>query len=123
MKMENNEMRVYDVEKRSVIKAPLARNRTFKVGIQVMEHKCLATAVIQEEWIWHHRFGHLNFKDLTILQRKQMGSGLLQIQLPSELCVDCLESKQARGSFNHQFPPDPKANWRSYTMMCVVLSK
>lgn len=67
MKMENNEMRVYDGEKRLIIKAPLARNRTLKVGIQVMEHKCVATAISQEEWIWHYRFGHLNFKDLSML--------------------------------------------------------
>lgn len=90
MKMENKEMRVYDGEKRLVIKAPLAKNKTFKVVIQVMEHRCLATAVCKEEWIWHYKFGHLNFKDLSLLQRKQTVSGFPQIQLSSELCVDCL---------------------------------
>lgn len=104
MKMENKEMKVYDGEKRLIIKTPLASNRTFKVGIQVMEHKCLAAAISQEEWIWHYRFGHLNFKDLRMLERKQMVSGLPQIQTPSELCSDCLESKQARGSFSQQVP-------------------
>lgn len=104
MKMKNKEMKVYDGEKRLIIKTQLASNRTFKVGIQVMEHKCLAAAINQEEWIWHYRFGHLNFKDLRMLERKQMVSGLPQIQTPSELCSDCLESKQARGSFSQQVP-------------------
>lgn len=31
-----------------------------------------------------------------------MVPGLPQLQLPSEMCVDYLESKQPRGSFKHQ---------------------
>lgn len=33
-----------------------------------------------------------------------MVSGLPQIELPGELCSDCLESKQTRNSFNQQVP-------------------
>lgn len=104
MQMEKKEMRIYDGDKRLLIKAPLTKNRTFKVGIQTPEHRCCATEVSKEEWIWHYRYGHMNFKHLRLLQRKQMVSGLPQIQLPNELCVDCLESKQARNSFNQQVP-------------------
>lgn len=104
MRMENKEMKVFDADNRLLLKAPLAKNRTFKVGIQIMEHKCFATAVSKEEWTWHYRFGHLNFQDLSLLQRKNMVSGLPQIQQPSELCIECLESKQARSSFSQQVP-------------------
>lgn len=34
MQMEKKETRIYDGDKRLLIKAPLTRNRTFKVGIQ-----------------------------------------------------------------------------------------
>lgn len=31
----------------------MSNNRTFKIGLEVMEHKCLATAVSKEEMTWH----------------------------------------------------------------------
>ena len=65
MVMEDKEMKIYDKDRRLIIKAPLNRNRTFKVGIQVMKHNCLQGETYREEWLWHYRFGHLNFKDLS----------------------------------------------------------
>lgn len=45
MKMEDNVLEVYDNKKRLVLKAHLSKNKIFKVGIDVMEHECLTTAV------------------------------------------------------------------------------
>lgn len=45
MIMEDNVLKVYDDKKRLVLKAPLSKNGTFKVGIHVMEQKCLTSAV------------------------------------------------------------------------------
>lgn len=102
MAMEEKVLKVYDSSRHLILKAPLAKSRTFKVGVEMMEHKCLATAVKHKEWLWHYRFGPLNFKDLNKLQNKHMVTGLPQLQLPSEMCVDCLESKQPRSSFKQQ---------------------
>lgn len=41
MKMEDGELKMYDESKMLILKAPLSKNRIFKVGIQVMGHKCL----------------------------------------------------------------------------------
>lgn len=51
MNMEANVLKVFDEKKRLILKDPLSKNRTFKVGSRVMEHKCLATSVSRAEWL------------------------------------------------------------------------
>ena len=43
MKIEKNHMKVYHSDGRLILKAPLADNRTFKVAINPVDHKCLAS--------------------------------------------------------------------------------
>ena len=83
MKMEDNVLKVYDNKKRLILKALLSKNITFKVGIDVMEHECLATTVRKSEWLCHYRFEHLNFKDLNLLHRDNMVNELPHIQVPN----------------------------------------
>ena len=102
MVMEDKEMKIYDKDRRLIIKAPLNRNRTFKVGIQVMKHNCLQAETCREEWLWHYRFGHLNFKDLSQLHR--MAQGIPQLRQMTENCRECLECKQPRNAFQKFVP-------------------
>jgi len=62
MKMKDNVLKVYDNKKRLVLKDPMSKNTTFKVGINGMGHECLATTVSKSKWLWHYKFGHLNFR-------------------------------------------------------------
>lgn len=48
LNMEDKMLKVFDDKKRLILKAPLCKNRTFKVAIQVMEHRCLATTLNRE---------------------------------------------------------------------------
>ncbi|TYK18668.1 T26F17.17 [Cucumis melo var. makuwa] len=50
-------------------------------------------------WIWHLRFGHLNFDGLRLLARKNMVKGLPYVKHPDQLCEGCLHGKQSRKSF------------------------
>ncbi|GAU44417.1 hypothetical protein TSUD_100640 [Trifolium subterraneum] len=105
MKLENRELKIYDAKSRLILKAPLSNNRTFKIEINVIDHHCLASITNPEEnWIWHHRFGHLNFKSLSMLNSKDMVHGLPQIKTPSEVCEDCCAAKQTRNSFKNELP-------------------
>ncbi|XP_014515563.1 uncharacterized protein LOC106773379 [Vigna radiata var. radiata] len=71
MQLQKRNIEVYDEQQRLLIKAPLARNRTFKVELNVVEVQCLAAeGANAEEWLWHYRFGHLNFKSLCQLRDK-----------------------------------------------------
>jgi len=82
MQMEDNQMKIFDSNKRLILKAPLLRNKTFKIGIQIAEFQCLVASISDESWMWHHRFGHLNFRSLSELKSKKMIHGLPQIEIP-----------------------------------------
>ncbi|XP_006591787.1 uncharacterized protein [Glycine max] len=56
-KMEDSQLKMFDSNKRLILKVPLSRNRTFKIGIQIAEFQCLAASISDESWMWHHGFG------------------------------------------------------------------
>lgn len=62
--MEDKALRIMVKNRVLVLKAHMAAYRTFKVEFKVMGHSCLITMASREEWIWHYRLGHLNFRDL-----------------------------------------------------------
>jgi hypothetical protein len=43
--LENKMMRVHDSKGKLILKALMSKNSTFKIELNVMEHRCLATAV------------------------------------------------------------------------------
>ncbi|GJV35247.1 retrovirus-related pol polyprotein from transposon TNT 1-94 [Tanacetum coccineum] len=61
--------------------------------------KCLKSCQEDHSWLWHMRYGHLNFGDLKLLSSKGMVKGLDQIDLPNQVCEGCLFGKHARSSF------------------------
>ncbi|XP_014495100.1 uncharacterized protein LOC106757032 [Vigna radiata var. radiata] len=60
MKMQKRHIEVFDKKQRLIFKAPASRNRTFRVNLNTTEIQCMATTSVEEEWLWHYRFGHLN---------------------------------------------------------------
>ncbi|KAI5414128.1 hypothetical protein KIW84_058321 [Lathyrus oleraceus] len=53
--------------------APLVDNMTSKVEINPVYHKCIAlTAEEDDNWLWHHTYGYLNFRSLGMLNQKKM---------------------------------------------------
>ena len=65
-----------------------------------MENKCLAIAASRDEWLWHYNLGHLNFRDLNALQKHGMVTRLPKINIPAELCEECVQGKQHKNTFN-----------------------
>lgn len=49
--IENKGLCVMDANEVLVLKAPMDSNRTFKIEMKVVEHRCLATTASREEWI------------------------------------------------------------------------
>jgi len=52
-----------------------------------------------DSWIWHFRFGNLNFGGLKLLQTKDMVKGLPLIEKPERICEGCIFGKQHKDSF------------------------
>src|ERR1044072_6729952 len=100
--MQNRTLDIYNASHKKVLSVPLSSNRTFQVRIDSTQNHCLAVDHSnQDPWIWHLRYGHLNFKDLSMLNSKGMVSGLPQIKVPRDVCENCLISKQPRTAFGN----------------------
>jgi hypothetical protein len=52
-------------------------------------------------WVWHARYGHLNFRALRELGVKNMVDDMPLIDKLEEFCDGCALSKQTRHSFPH----------------------
>ncbi|GJZ32249.1 retrovirus-related pol polyprotein from transposon TNT 1-94 [Tanacetum coccineum] len=86
-------------EGKLIAKVPMTKNRMFILNIQHDEAKFLKSCLEDHLWLWHMRYGHLNFGDLKLLSSKGMVKGLDQIDHPNQVCEGCLLKKHARSSF------------------------
>jgi len=53
----------------------------------------------EEAWLWHGRYGHLNFRSLRDLGAQQMVEGMPLIQRAEQVCDGCALGKQHRTLF------------------------
>ena len=82
-----------------IAKAKMSKNRLFPLNIQNDVAKCLKACYKDASWLWHLRFGHLNYGSLELLSKKSMVRGLPYIKHPDQFCEGCLLGKQFRNSF------------------------
>ncbi|KAL0355685.1 UNVERIFIED_CONTAM: Copia protein [Sesamum radiatum] len=99
VKMEDKYLWLRDHDDRLVAKVTMTSNRMFKLNVKTAEAKCLQACINDSSWIWHMRFGHLNFEGLKMLGEKNMVRGVPKINHPNQLCEACLLGKHARKSF------------------------
>ncbi|GAU38671.1 hypothetical protein TSUD_292530 [Trifolium subterraneum] len=75
MTLENNQMKVYNVDNKLIMNAPLSQSRTFQVQLNASTSHCLAS------------------------ESNEMVSGLPVIRVPKDMCRNFLVGKQSRKSF------------------------
>ncbi|KAG6470938.1 hypothetical protein ZIOFF_072026 [Zingiber officinale] len=68
---------------------------------------------LDESYLWHLRYGHLNIKSLQLLEQKGMVTGLPTIHSKDRVCEGCIYGKM------HQFP-FPKTAWRARSPLELV---
>lgn len=90
-------------------------NKLFPLKIKSVQ-ACLMAKEDDPSWLWHFRYGHLNFNGLRTLHQKEMVTGLPMITPPSKVCEDCVVGKQHRDQF-----PKGKA-WRAHNLLDLVHS-
>ena len=82
--------------KQFISQVKMKRNRMFPLKMRVDLKKGDAIATVTQEtyqreakdenWLWHLRFGHLNFGGLNLLHMKEMVKGLPLIEKTDSLC-------------------------------------
>lgn len=77
--------------------------------------KCLQTNNEEDvATLWHKRFGHLSYKNLQILQQRNMVKGLPDFKPHTKVCDNCLIGKQHRISF------PKRSQWRVSSKLQLV---
>ena len=72
---------IRDEQNRLIAKLPMTKKRMFLLNIQSEAAKCLKACFKDPSWLWHLRFGHVNFNDLILMCKKEMVKGLPSINL------------------------------------------
>ncbi|RVW92788.1 Retrovirus-related Pol polyprotein from transposon TNT 1-94 [Vitis vinifera] len=108
--------RIQDEKLGLIAQVNMTTNRMFPLYLDNTTQNCFSTKLMDEGWLWHFRYGHLNFGGLKTLQQKNMVTGLPPIQTPSQICEECVVGKQHR----YQFPKGK--SWRANKVLELVHS-
>ncbi|XP_072054428.1 uncharacterized protein [Arachis hypogaea] len=107
---------VFDNNRRFIDKAKMTSNRMFSLKIQHVNPSCMSSVILDDNWLWHMRFGHFHFSGLNYLSRKGLVSGLPRIHIPNCVCEICQLGKKHRDPF-----PTGKS-WRARRLLEIVHS-
>ena len=105
--LRNETFEISDPSKGIIAIVKMSQNRLFPLKIDNV-HSCSMAEVKNLSWLWHFRYGPLNFGGLKILQRKSMVMGLYEIVVSSQVCEECVVGKQRRFSFLIVSHGDPR---------------
>jgi len=99
--LENGKLSVFDQEHTLLMSAPRTGNRLYTVKLGSVSPVCLLTKTEDAAWVWHARFGHLNFRALRDLSCKGMVIGMPTVNRVEQVCDGCVLGKQHRTPFPH----------------------
>ena len=103
--LKENNLSIRDSGSNFIAKVSMSRNRIFMLNIQNDVVKCLKTCYKDTAWLWHLRFGNLNFRGLQLLSKKEIVRGLPSISHLDQVCEGCLLGKQ----FKKNFPKESRS--------------
>lgn len=73
-------------------------NRLYVLNLNLSQPMCLLAKVNEAAWLWHARYGHLNFRALRSMSRQELVERVPNIEHVDQLCKDCMVGKQHRVS-------------------------
>ena len=97
--IEDSVMKIYDRARSFIIMVTKKSNKLYVAKLKLADQVCLMANISNNGWIWHARYGHLNFHSLKQLNDKRMVEGLAKITQVNQFCDGCLIGKQHRTPF------------------------
>ncbi|KAE8696015.1 hypothetical protein F3Y22_tig00110678pilonHSYRG00437 [Hibiscus syriacus] len=85
--MNNYNLSIKDDTNNFIDKVSMSKNRMFLINIQNDVAKCLKACYKDASWLWHLRFGHLNFGG-KVFQRSQRQEPRSHLSSSIPMCVD-----------------------------------
>jgi hypothetical protein len=97
--LKNGRLNVLDPEGTLLISAPRTGNKLYIIKLGLVNPICFLMKHNDEAWLWHGRFGHLNFSALRDLGKKEMVTGMPVVDHVEQVCDGCTLGKQHRPPF------------------------
>jgi transposase InsO family protein len=97
---EDGVMTVLDRQRKVLARVRRTKNRMYILNIPKAEPVCLKAHAKEASWLWHMRYGHVNFRLLRSLATDGMVEGMPVLDQVEQVCDGCMVAKQRR----HPFP-------------------
>lgn len=97
-----------------IAKVVMSGNRCFPLTLESITPAAMNTTTCPDSWMWHRRFGHLNFTNLQKMQKLEMVVGLPMIEDVKSVCEGCVLGKHHREQF------DRKGAWRAKSPLELI---
>jgi hypothetical protein len=92
-------MHIRDEDRRLLIRILRGLGRLYVLDATIARPVCLVARSDEDAWIWHARFGHINFAALRKMAREELVRGLPLLSQVEQLCEACLAGKHRRTPF------------------------
>ncbi|WVY95447.1 hypothetical protein V8G54_034535 [Vigna mungo] len=99
VRIDNEVCEIMNKDNKNIARVKMTKNRMFPLSLQTRSLMNFQAMVKDDNWLWHLRFGHLNFRGLKLLVQKQMVTGLPLINAPDNPCESCILGKHHRDLF------------------------
>ncbi|XP_066358327.1 uncharacterized protein [Miscanthus floridulus] len=74
--VEDGVMRIRDEDRHLLAKIPRNPSRLYVLDVTIARPVCLAARTNDDSWMWHARFGHINFTALRKMAREELVCGM-----------------------------------------------
>ncbi|GJW82850.1 zinc finger, CCHC-type containing protein [Tanacetum coccineum] len=79
--MEDDELRLYDMDNQIFMKIIRQKNRLYKINLRIGTPVCLLANLKEDTWLWHAKLGHLNFESLKSMAQRDLVHGIPAINI------------------------------------------
>jgi len=91
VKIEHGIMKVFErpqqgIQDRGVLIKTERKNRLYIMKVKLTTPVCLVSKMNDVAWLWHARYGHLNFRSLREPSARKMVVGMLVIRRVEQVC-------------------------------------
>ena len=98
VEIDNGVMQVFErrqavQQHRGILMRAERRNRLYVMRPKLTSPVCQLSKMEEAAWLWHARYGHLNFRSLHELASKEMVQGLPRIRGVEQVCDGCVLGK------------------------------
>ena len=83
--MGEGKLTIFNPNGQLFAKVHRSSGRLYLLKLSIIDQCLIKTKDTTEEWLWHSRFGHLNFHTLQEMSRKKLVEGLPPFVIPRKL--------------------------------------